>query len=198
MVAELQQSADEMTRALVIERVQAYVEDGKQPTEAFSLVWEEIEQSGDVEALARLHGVNLVGTIWRSWNIAHRPAAVARTIARPVHPVTVTGHEGVHGEVLPPAPIAARRIDLALVRETLDSQYIVDGQWVRLADMTATQCLKVADDYRGRAIADEHKSRHMRAIAAGLKEGETVGQKFTEREVMRLYQICMPPGNTLA
>lgn len=188
---------DDLTRALVIERVQAHIDDGKQPTEAFALVWEEIEREGRIETLARLHGVNLVGMLWRSWNIAHRPAAVARTVVRPIHPAGVTAHDGVRGEVLPPV-VAPRRIDLALVRETLDSQYLVDGWWVRLADMTAAQCLKVADDYRGRAIADEHKARHMRAIAAGLQEGETVGQKFSEREVMRLYRICQPPGNVLA
>lgn len=198
MVAELEQTADDLTRALVVERVQAYVGGGKQPGEAFALVWEEIERSGQVESLARLHGVGLVGMLWRSWNIAHRPSAVARTITRPIAPSAVTARESVQGEVLPPSPVAARRVDLGLVRETLDSQYLVDGQWVRLFDMTAAQCIKVAEDYRGRAIADEHKSRHMRAIAAGLKEGETVGQKFTEREVMRLYRISAPPGNTLA
>jgi hypothetical protein len=197
MVADLKQAAEDLTRALVIERIEAYVEDGKQPSEAFALVWEEIERADEVEALARLHGVNLVGMIWRSWNIAHRPSAVARTMTRPIHPVGITTRGSTTGEVLSP-PVASRRVDLALVRETLDSKYLVAGQWVRLADMTAAQCIAVAEDYRSRAIADEHKARHMRAIAACLTEGETVGQKLSEREVMRLYRVSAPPGNTLA
>lgn len=198
MVAELKYADEDLTRALVIERVQAHIENGTQPNAAFARVWEEIEAAGQIEALARLHGVNLVGDLWRTWNIAHRPAAVARSIARPVHPSAVTTRDAIQGEVFAPRVVAARRVDLAMVRESLDTQYSVDGAWVRLADMTAAQCLRVAEDYRSRAIADEHKARHMRAIAACLTEGETVGQKLSEREVMRLYRVSAPPGNTLA
>lgn len=194
MVAQLNEPhVDDLTRALVIERVQVRIEAGETPNEAFVNVWEEIEQAGEVETLARLHGTKLVADLWRSWNIAHRPAAVNRTGSRPVHPSTIA----VRGDVLPPAP-PARVVDLKPLRETLDSMFKIDGRWIRLGDMTSKMCLKVADQYRAAAIADEHKSRHMRAIAAALKEGETVEQKLSEHELMRLYRITQPPGNTLA
>jgi hypothetical protein len=193
MVAQLNPpQADEITRALVIERVQAKIEDGMEHGAAFVAVWEEIENEGRVETLARLYGAKLVADLWRAWNITHRPAAVARTIARPVPPSLVAAR----GEVIPSPP--PRRVDLTLVRETLDAEYKVDGAWVRLGDMDRVACLKVADQYRSAAIADEHKARHMRAIAAALKDGETVEQKLSEREVMRLFAISKPPGNTLA
>ena len=194
MVAQLNDPhVDAITRALVIERVQAQIDAGKTPNEAFVDVWEEIEQAGEVEALARLHGTKLVADLWRSWNIAHRPAAVSRTVTRPVSPSTLA----LRGDVLPPAP-PARVVDLTPLRETMESLYKIDGKWVRLGDMDSKACLKVAEQYRDAAIADEHKSRHMRAIAAKLKEGETVEQALTEQELMRLYRISAPPGNTLA
>lgn len=182
--------ADTLTRAEIIDRVQSLIEAGKTPNEAITEVWEEIEASGAVEALARLHGAKLVADLWRGWNISHRPAAVARTISRPV-PAEV-----VRGQVLP-APPPARVVDLTLVRETLDSKYKIDGIWVRLGEMDNRACLKVAEQYRSAAIADEHKSRHMRAIAAALKDGETVEEKLSERELMRLYKLSAPAGNTL-
>jgi hypothetical protein len=193
MVAELKPQAEDMTRALVIERVQAHIEAGKTPNEAFPLVWEEIERAGELEALARLYGHNLVGNLWRTWNISHRPAAVSRTISRPVHPTVVTARD-ISPSPMPPA----RVVDLKPLRETMESLYKIDGRWVRLGDMDAKACLKVADQYREAAVADEHKSRHMRALAAILKEGETVSQKLSEQELMRLYRITQPPGNTLA
>lgn len=194
MVAQMHEPhPDELTRALVIDRVQEKIEAGKTPNEAFVDVWEEIEQAGEVETLARLHGTKLVADLWRSWNIAHRPAAVSRTVSRPAHPSTIA----LRGQVLPPSP-PARVVDLKPLRETLDSMFKVDGRWIRLGDMDSAMCLKVADQYRAAAVSDEHKSRHMRAIAAVLKEGETVEQKLSDQELMRLYRITAPPGNTLA
>lgn len=184
---------DDLTRALVIERVQARIEAGETPNEAFVNVWEEIEQAGEVETLARLHGTKLVGDLWRSWNIAHRPAAVIQTTSRPVHPSSVA----VSGQVVPPRP-PGRVVDLKPLRETMESMFKVDGRWIRLGDMTAKHCLKVAAQYRAAAISDEHKARHMHAIAAALKEGETVEQKLSERDILQLYKISLPPGNTLA
>ena len=192
MVAQLNAPADDLTRALVIERVQAKIENGMTPNEAFVAVWEEIEQAGEVETLARLFGTKLVADLWRAWNIEHRPAAVSRTITRPVHPSTVA----VHGQVMPPAP-RPRVVDLKPLRETMESLYKVDGRWIRLGDMDSAACLKVAAMYRAAAISDEHKARHMRAIAAGLKEGQTVEQKYSERDLIQLYRVALPPGNTL-
>lgn len=196
MVADLRTAADEITRALIVERVQAYIDAGKQPLEASAAVWEEIKAEGAVETLALLYGYRLVSEIWRGWNLSHRPAAVSRTMTKPVHPSMVTA-QAVEGEVIRPQP-SPRVVNLALVRETLDSRFVIDGQYVRLGDMNAAQCIKVADQYRTAAVADEHKSRHMRAIAATLKEGETVEQRLSEQELMRLYRISKPPGNVLA
>lgn len=196
MVAELHAEHDEITRALVIERVQERIDAGKQPLEASAEVWEEIKAEGNVETLALLYGYRLVSEIWRGWNLAHRPSAVARTITKPIHPSAVTAR-AVEGEIMRPQPIP-RVVNLTLVRETLDSRFVIDGHYIRLGNMTAEQCIKVADQYRSAAIADEHKSRHMRAIAAKLKEGETVEQALSEQELMRLYRISKPPGNTLA
>lgn len=196
MVAQLNPpQSDEMTRASVIERVQAYIEDGKTPNQAFADVYEEIANAGELEALARLHGSKLVGDLWRSWNIEHRPAAVSRTISRPVAPSLLTVS---NGSGRPMAAPPSRVVDLTPLRETLESLYKIDGSWIRLGDMDNKACIKVADQYRTAAIADEHKSRHMRAIAAALKDGETVSQKLSEQELMRLYRITKPSGNTLA
>jgi hypothetical protein len=194
MAVELRESGShDLARADVIERVQAHIENGKTPNEAIADVYAEIELAGELEALARLHGHNLVGDIWRTWNISHRPAAVSRTVSRPAQPSLVTSNARPVAAVPP-----ARVVDLTPLRETLDSLYKIDGRWVRLGDMDAKACIKVAEQYRTAAIADEHKSRHMRAIAAALKEGETVSQKLSEQELMRLYRITAPPGNTLA
>lgn len=195
MVADLKDdAADEITRALVIERVQEKIDAGTPPPEAFVAVFEEIKLAGRIEDLALIHGHRLVAELWRSWNIAHRPAAVARTLSRPITPGLITA---VSGDVIPPAP-PARVVDLRLVRETLDSQYIVNGRYVLLRHMKETDCLNVAEQYRDTSIAAEHKSRHMRAIAHILKDGGTVEEKLTERELMRLWRITEPPGNTLA
>lgn len=195
MVAQMNEPhPDEITRALVIERVQAKLADGIDHGAAFAAVWEEIEREGQTETLARLFGVKLVADLWRAWNITHRPAAVARTISRPVAPSLVAARTG---EVIP-VPPQPRRIDLTLVRETLDAEYKVNGTWKRLGDMTSGDCLVVAEMYRAAAIADEHKARHMRAIAAKLEDGQTVEQVLSEQQVLRLYRISAPPGNTLA
>jgi hypothetical protein len=193
MVVNLQTQQREVTRAEIIERVEALISDGQQLTEAAAAVWEQIEAAGEIEAVARLVGHRIIADIWRNWNISHRPAAVARTVTRPTAPRLVTASTG---DILPPAP-RPRVVDLTLVRETLDSKFTVDGKLWRLGDMTKDICMKVAEQYRNAAIADEHKSRHLRVIASKLEGDETVEQKLTEQEVMQLYRISVPAGNML-
>lgn len=192
MVAELKPQREEISRAAVVERVEAYIQDDETPNRAFALVYDEIVDAGDLEALATLHGVNLVGDIWRKWNLEHRPAAIARRTAVPVSPRFITG------TVRPTQP-SGRVHDPEIIRESLlDSRYRIDGDYYRFGEMNKALCLKLAQQYRKAAVEDEHKSRHIRAVAEALGEGETVEQKFTEDQLMRLFKIATPAGNMLA
>ncbi len=186
MVAELAYEQREITRASVIALVQEHVDGGMEPNEAFARVFADIEAEGRLEDLARLHGVNLVGTIWRSWNIENRPAAVARTVRKPNEPVlSVVGSRVVEPEVL-------------RERSLLDSMHRIGGHWVRVADMCKPACLEVFKQYRKAAIADEHNARFYRALAESLADGQRVADQYDEARLMKLFNISKPPGQTLA
>lgn len=188
MVAELKPQANDMTRATVVARVQVLIDDGASPNAAFAQVYEAIEQAGELEALARLYGSTLVGMLWRGWNLENRPAAVTRSIRKPVPPTRIEAF----GQVVAEAP--GRVVNPEMLRETsmLDAQYKLNGEWVRLRNMDKTLCHKAFEQYRSAAVADEHNAQYFRALEAALKENEKVADRFDEAQLIRLFKIAKP------
>lgn len=200
MVAELAPRAIEVTRAGLIDAVEREIAEGVSPNLAFSRVFDEIDRQGGLEALARLHGANLVGSVWREWNGKNRPGNLSRTATGQRPPMLAAIGSDGRVSAGPPQP----RIDAQLLRENslLDGMYpILPGTWVRLRDMTAEQCEAMFEQYRAAAVTDEHNARYFKALAVGVgKAGaeKTVAEVYSEAQLMRLFNSCRPAGNTLA
>lgn len=195
MVAQLMPLAEPMTRADIISAVQARIEEGAEPNAAFAQVFEDIAARGQLEALARLHGVNLVGEIWRKWNLENRPAAVQRTVTKPVVPLRVTP---VLLDDEQRAPVSTRfsrpvhSTEGMPERSMLDALYKINGEWVRLGGMDSATCERMFKQYREAAKADEHNARYFKAMAAKLTDGQVVQDVFTDEMLLRLYKTCQP------
>lgn len=194
MVVAAETQVREMTRADIIARVQEKIDVGMQPPAAFVAVYEEIDREGDIEALARLHGSGLVAMLWRGWNLENRPAAVSRSIRKPLHPTRI----GPFGAVT--AAPAPRVVNAEMLRETsmLDAQYKLNGEWVRLRNMDKALCHKAFEQYRSAAVADEHNAQYFRALEAILQEkGGKIEDHLGETELIRLFKIATPTSRQI-
>lgn len=195
MVAQLMPAVSPISRADIISAVQARIEEGAEPNAAFSQVFEDLDARGQLEALARLHGVNLVGDIWRKWNLENRPAAVQGRVAKPVMPVRMTPVL-LDDEQRAPASTRFNRpvhsTEGMRERSMLDALYKINGEWVRLGGMDNAACERMFKQYREAAKADEHNARYFKAMAAKLPDGKIVQDVFTDEMLMRLYKTCQP------
>lgn len=66
--------------------------------------------------------------------------------------------------------------------------YCVDdgNRWKPLVDMTAPECLYVAEDRERRAEANRLEAALMRAVAKRLKKGQTVAEAYTPDQLAAL------------
>jgi len=191
----------ELTRSDIVAAVQDRIADGASPNAAFVAVYAEIERAGQVEALARLHGAQLVGMLWRQWNGANRAGPVSRSGQQPivyVRPALVGDRPDADPAILDAAE-PRRVIDTSLLRKTslLDCQYKLGDEWVTLRFMTRRQCLMAFGSYRSDALGFEHSAQYFRAIAEKLDETQHVGDVFDEPMLLRLFKICKPASRQI-
>ncbi len=92
-----------------------------------------------------------------------------------------------------PTRQGTRRVELSGVTTTLgilDSLFEVSpGSWCPLRDMDITWCEKVAVIYDKRANAMANKARILRALSARLEGIQTVGERWSEEEVIQLVKF---------
>lgn len=184
MVAMLASETQEITRDGVTRWVQGYIDMGMDPNDAFDRVFQEIVENGHAAELAELHGSVLVGDIWRGYNSTLRPRHVrsdrsAVTFRQMPPPI-----EGA------PAPVVP--LDTLKKSSMLDCLEKINGRWVRVGDMDAALCEAAAKQYRKSARTYEHNARYFLALGAAIKEGGTVGEKFDDAKLSRLFKITQP------
>jgi hypothetical protein len=195
MVTELKEQQDQeeqertLTRADVVARVQEKIDAGETPNAAFSLVFDDIVNERLLEALVALHGADLVGRIWRTWNMANRPAAILRTLARPVQPSPVVRPAR---QPLGPPPPPVHDLAPLLERPLLNGLWKLGDEWVRLGDMDNGTCHKVFEQYRKAALGKEHYAQFFRALEAGLGDGAKVEDKYDDALLIRLFKRTKP------
>jgi len=193
MAVELRKQAApiEVTRKNITTLVQEHINSGMQPKDASERVFSDLERQGKLADLARMLGASAtVGSIWQDHNKTARPANLGVSFRELLLPTP----EGHPTPIMEPSPrvVAVERIR---DRSLLDGMYRIGGEWVTLRFMDKSQCRRMFDQYRNDAVASEHNARYFRAIEAALGRDETVGQKFDDAALIRLYDESKPPAN---
>lgn len=186
MVAALNEERFEVTRENLVAVVQRYVNEGMQPNDAFRRVFDDLDAMGQLEDLARLHGAELIGSLWRQTNHLRRPGANG-TMFRHIEAVTP---DPSSDDARPSRVVALETLKRNVY---LDAMEKVNGRWVRVADLTRNECLSLFRSYRTVATSNEHSARYFRTIAEMLKtDQEVVAQHFDDDKLMRLWKRVKP------
>jgi hypothetical protein len=192
MVAQMNAQPMDVTRPNVIAWVQAYINDGMQPNEAFRQVYEDMDRLDQLIKLARLHGPNLVGSIWREANHALRPSSDGAIFRTDTQTAQLDRDMGITTARAPQAspPVPVIPIPTNRTRAYLDAMEKIGSEWVTVRNLTKRQCAALAKSYGQQADPLLRNKRYFLALEVGLdSDTQTVGEKFDDQKLARLYRM---------
>lgn len=192
MVAQMNEQPMDVTRPNVVAWVQAYIDGGMQPNDAFRQVYEDMDRLDQLIELARLHGPDLVGSIWREANRALRPSSDGAIFRADTQTAQTDRDMGTAPARAPQAPPPAPVIPIPTnkTRAYLDAMEKIGSEWVIVRNLTKRQCAALAKGYGQQANPLLHNKRYFLALEAALdSDTQTVGEKFDDQKLARLYRM---------
>lgn len=192
MVAQMSEQPMDVTRPNVVAWVQAYIDGGMQPNDAFRQVYEDMDRLHQLIELARLRGPDLVGSIWREANRALRPSSDGAIFRADTQTAQTDRDMGITAARAPQAPPPAPVIPIPTnrTRAYLDAMEKIGSEWVIVRNLTKRQCAALAKSYGQQASPLLHNKRYFLALEAALdSDTQTVGEKFDDQNLARLYRM---------
>jgi hypothetical protein len=199
---QMQTQPMDVTRPNVVAWVQAYIDGGMHPNDAFRQVYDDMDRLGQLLDLVRLVGPSIVGDIWREANRALRPSsdgAIFRTDTqtlqtdRDMAAATVSPSPQSAKTPIGPPPGPVIPIPTNRTKAYLDAMEKIGSEWVVVRNLTKSQCRALAKSYGNQATPLLHNKAYFLALEASLdNETQMVGEKFTDERLARLYRMTKP------